>query len=169
MVARMINIMVTAKVAKKIKTPLKQSTIKSTNILGDWYVHFLILQRQHILLAISARTLLPILISAKNIASLPINLKEALKDILIKIDISNAKIENEILQMDNWVFAKTASRSALGTINDFSNLLRYQDIRNRNLMIHAMTLANTPCSPIGMMTPLEATRSIFEKVTPIFS
>ena len=161
----MLTIRATAKLFKKTKDVLNESPPISTGTLGDWYCNILIIQRQHIILCVSEKTLLPILLPAKNMDTFPIRLQGAVADTLKEIGVSDSHIEKEILEMGSWAYSKTASRQILGSMNDFAHILSVTMARGFSLEDHAEFLRDTPCSPIGMNTPSRATIEIFiEKV-----
>jgi len=78
----MFTFCVTKKVSNRLKLPLAQAARPSTNLLGNWYANILIIQRQHILLLVSERTLLPVLMPAKNIKSFPQKFSVELSEML---------------------------------------------------------------------------------------
>ena len=158
----MIKIRITAKVARRLKIPLeKQSTNSSINSLGDWYVNLLIVKRRHLLLAVSEKTLLPVLMQAKDLKSFPTRLPGALDEVLRSIEIPDVEIEREIFQMKNWVIAKTASRQVLGSMNDFANMLEAHIDDSISLKKLSLRLGTTPCGPLNMNTPIHVTADLF--------
>lgn len=159
----MLTIRATAKLLKKIKDVTNENPPASTGTLGDWYCNALIIQRQHIILCVSEKSLLPILLPSKDMATFPLRLREAVAGALKEIGISDLLIEKEILEMRSWVFSKTASRQILGSMNDFAHILSVTMERGFSLEDHAEFLRDTPCSPIGMNTPARATVEAFSE------
>ena len=76
------------------------------------------------------------------------------------LKIPTEKINGELEQMKEWSFAKTASRQILGSMNDFVNMLG-AGRDDEPLLQRAVWLAESPCSPIGMDSPWEATAKTF--------
>jgi hypothetical protein len=71
-----------------------------------------------------------------------------------------AKVAEEEDAMRDAVMATTNNRRVLGSMNDFANMLdAYLD--DRCLTEVALHLADSPCSPIGMNSPREATLTLF--------
>lgn len=66
--------------------------------------------------------------------------------------------------MTEWRFAKTASRQILGSMNDFANMFGAYNEDQMPLKQQALKLAQAPCSPIRMQSPLEATASVFAHI-----
>jgi len=162
----MLTFRVTAKVAKRLKFPLEPNPLASSGLLGDWYANLLIIRRQHLLLLVSEKTLLPVLMPAKDLASFPERLPMALTEVLSNIGIPAVKIEAELSEMTRWSFAKTASRQVLGSMNDFANMLEAYMEDRAPLLTQAIRLATCPCSPLGMDNPLRATTTLFGEQAP---
>lgn len=157
----MLSFHVTSKVSNRLKQPLDQIPSHAINLLGGWYVNLLIVHRQHILLLVSDRTLLPILMPAKNLALFPKQFPAALGAVLSAMTIPPDKILAELQEMTEWRFAKTASRQILGSMNDFAKMLAVNIEDGAPLMQQTLRLARCPCGPIGMDSPLKATAAIF--------
>lgn len=157
----MFTFHVTSKVSKRLKQPLEQNPSQSTTLLGAWYVNLLIVRRQHILLLVNERTLLPVLMPAKNLALFPKQFPAVLSEMLGAMNIPPKKILAELQEMSEWQFAKTASRQILGSMNDFAKVLDVYLEDGALLKQQAFRLARYPCSPIGMQSPLQATAGVF--------
>jgi hypothetical protein len=157
----MFTFHVTSKVSSRLKQPLEQIPSHATNLLGAWYVNLLIVHRQHILLLVSERTLLPVLMPAKNLALFPKKFPAVLGEMLEAIALPPEKILAELQEMTEWRFAKTASRQILGSMNDFAKILDVYIEDGAPLQQQALRLARYPCSPIGMDNPINATAAVF--------
>jgi hypothetical protein len=157
----MFTFHVTSKVSNRLKQPLEQIPSHATNLLGAWYVNLLIVHRQHILLLVSERTLLPVLMPAKNLALFPKQFPAVLGEMLGAIALPPEKILAELQEMTEWRFAKTASRQILGSMNDFAKILDVYIEDGAPLQQQALRLARYPCSPIGMDNPINATAAVF--------
>ena len=118
------------------------------------------------MLAVSARTLLPVLMPAKDLASLPVRLRSAVVGMLRQIGIPETKIQGDLTGMNDYVLAKTASRTILGSMTDFANMLEYT-FDSSSLELQALELAKSPCRPIGMDSPIEATTKVFGERPPV--
>jgi len=131
----------------------------SSTLLGDWYANVLFVYRKPLILAVSARTLLPVLIPARDPASLLPRLAAALGEILKALGIPARQIRAEQEQMTEVTFAPTVSRQILGTMNDFDRML--DPAPGESLASAALQLAMAPCGPIGMESPDRATLVLF--------
>jgi hypothetical protein len=115
----------TAKLLGRIGPP-QEPTAPSSTILGDWYAAPPNVGSRRYVLAISDRSRLPVLMSARHVKHLPDNFPDALAAVLWGLGISTATIQRELEACRPAAIAKTNSRSHLGTLNDFSFMLRYQ-------------------------------------------
>jgi hypothetical protein len=132
----------------------------SSTVLGDWYANILWVYRKPLVLAVSPRTLLPVLVPARNPASLGARLTAALGHILAALGIPAYRVEEEQRHMARIAFARTNSRQILGTMNDFDRML--DPAPGQSLISAALQLAEAPCGPIGMESPDRITVKLFD-------
>lgn len=140
-----------------MKASADASPPASTGRLGDWYGHYVIVHRQHVVLAVSEQTLLPVVLAAAPISTVVPRFVESVGDVLRALGIPDDEIENELMEMRDVTVGKTVSRSVLGSINDFVRLLKAY-LEDRTPMEAALKLAGAPCKPIGWANPGERTR-----------
>jgi hypothetical protein len=132
-------------------------------LLGDWYAHVLIRKPQHLVLCMSERTLLPVVLSAKDAKSLPMRLSDSICIVLDRLGIDREAVERERREMNVVRIGRTASRSVLGSLNDFMFQLQVGLHRSpeRSLVEQALWLAETPCKPLEYASPNRATQALF--------
>jgi hypothetical protein len=134
-----------------------------STLLGDWYANILVARPQHLVLCVSERTLLPVVLAAKDPASLPARLAEAAGVVLARVGVAQGAVERECTEMRAARVARTASRSVLGSMNDLMvNLeagLRHEP--GMSPLDRALWLAATPCRPLENATPGQATQALF--------
>jgi hypothetical protein len=92
----------------------------SDTALGDWYVNRIVVQRQPLLLLVSAVTLLPIVMPAGDVRRIPERLPQVVRLRLQRLRVEYSWINAEVAAMSTVVVAKTASRSILGVMRDFA-------------------------------------------------
>ena len=82
--------------------------------------------------------------------------------VLRRHDASRAFIEREVAAMADVALAKTANRSVIGIMNEFSFLAEgYREyLETSDLVTLTMRLADTPCSPIKYNSPARLVREI---------
>ena len=143
------------------QTPAEDAPGSST-VLGDWYANIPWVYRKPLVLAVSARTLLPVLVPARDPASLGPRLAAALGHVLAALRIPAHRVEEEQRHMAQIAFARTISRQILGTMNDFDRML--DPAPGQSLISAALQLAESPCGPIGMESPDRVTVNLFDVV-----
>lgn len=131
----------------------------STGRLGDWYANILFVRPTQLVLAVSARTLLPVLLPAKPAADLPQRLVIGVEEMLRALSIPEEAIARELAEMRECRVAKTASRQVLGSMNDFAFMLEAGWREEETLLAKSLFLAQTPCSPIDSF-PDKLTREV---------
>lgn len=136
----------------------------STTRLGAWGANVVGVRRQHVVLAVSAVTLLPVLVPAAPYKTMVARFAEGAGQVLRALKIDEAQVRAEENAMRDYVVATTNDRRVLGSLNDFVNMLEaYLD--DRSLTEVALHLAEAPCSPLGMKSPREATLALFSTPT----
>ncbi len=151
----------TQKLAKKFKLSLEKDCYETpTNTLGDWYFNYFIFARKYYLLGVCEKSLLPVIIPAKEIKDFPARFCGELNKILEFIGIEKQKIDAETAAMQEIRFAATKSKTVLGCQNDCIRLLPHilENNPHRNLFESSLTLGRTPFKAINYFNPLEITR-----------
>jgi hypothetical protein len=92
-------------------------------------------------------------------------LPEALAAVLAAIGVAEAAAKREQAEMREHVVGKTASRTVLGSMNDFAVAVEYAIRGSRpveSLLELELFLAETPCSPLGYERPMGVARRLLE-------
>ncbi len=146
------------------KEPLKESD-PSTTALGDWYATVIYKGRQPLILAVSDRSLLSLLMPARELDQLPGHLTRTLIEKLQRMGVPETTIRQEVSKMDPVVYAKTANRSVLGSMNDFTDMVKFtHHIRTDWDLLDWMDyLDNVPCKPIGYKYPSEIAKALLKE------
>lgn len=155
----MFTLRCTGKLLKRLSGPTEVSPTTPTTRLGDWYAH-LLFTRPQLVLCVSERTLLPVLIPARDAGHLVPRLRDAVGTMLRALDVPETLVAAEMSAMTDAVIGKTASRSILGSINDFTHMLdAYLD--GRPLLAVSLHLAECPCGSLRGNAPRDATIQAF--------
>ena len=155
----MVVLRCTQKLLRRLrKRPVAKGPSSSTR-LGDWYASVIFVYRKPLILAVSARTLLPVLVPARDSAALGSRLTEGVGKMLTALGIPGPQIFEEQQHMAEIVFARTFSRQILGSMNDFDRMLDFGP--GESLTSAALRLAEAPCGPIEMESPDRATVRVF--------
>jgi len=161
----------------RAKADLALPAIAPTTTLGDWYANLVHAGRTQLVLAISERTFLPVVVPAAPVATLVPRFRAAALLELADVHrdepqslrppeapISAEQLAAETLAMDDWRIGKTANRTVLGILTDFSDLL-VSYLEEHPLPEVAKLLATTPCSPFykhaTLGSPERVTRALF--------
>jgi hypothetical protein len=148
---------------KRLEVPPEPCAPVATTKLGDWYANLLYTKPQQLILCVSEKTLLPVVIPAKGIERVAVRLTDAVGEMLLAIGIAERVVEAELVAMADSTISTTASRTVLGSMNDFAFMLESHLGYGDSLAEASLNLANSPCSPIGMSSPREATIELLSK------
>jgi hypothetical protein len=96
---------------------------ESDTALGDWYAKRLVVDRRPLVLLVSAGTLLPVLIPARAVRSLPDRLGELVGIRLRRMGVSRRLIAAELAAMEPVRIGPTQDRSVLGILVDFGKMI----------------------------------------------
>ena len=117
-------------------------------------------------LLISEHSRLPVFMAGRDLKHLADNFPDALMKVLWGLGVSAAAIQRELEAMHPAVIAKTNSRSHLGTLTDFANLLGWQlqGQTDPDLVQTAVELAHTPMAAATRRAyfPDQLTRQLLE-------
>ena len=118
--------------------------------------------RQSLVLATSEKSLLPLLIPARDLDQLPGHLIRALVERIQRMGLPDTVSQQEISRMDPFFYGKTASRSVLGSMNDFAENLKFTHHINENWSLVDMMdqLGDMPCRPLDWKYPSEKAQEL---------
>lgn len=136
----------------------------STTVLGDWYANILFTRPRQLVLCISERTLLPVVVAAKDAQHLPARLIGSLPAVLCALGIEEAVIAQEQVAMQAWQVNRSTSKKVLGSLNQLMFQLESQLQWHPHLTLneHALRLAETPMKGVEYSSPDRATIAIFQ-------
>jgi hypothetical protein len=158
--------MVTVRCTQKLlrRLPLTEDPPASTTVLGDWYANVLFSRPQQLVLCVSERTLLPIVLPAKELQTLVPRLSLAVGEVLLRLGVSPTLVETEQHEMRSFAFGRTQNRRVLGSLNDFMFMLPHyvRGSPESTLLEHSLHLARTPCTPIGRRSPDRVVPELFK-------
>jgi hypothetical protein len=148
----MVVLRVTRKLAKYLP-PSGSGPVESDTALGDWYVNRLTVDRQPLLLLVSARSFLSILTLARDVRELPARLADLVAARLKRLGIAADLIAAEKAVMDHVLIAKTADRSVVGIMVDYANMIPYHlpadGWDTTSLLFVEAKLQHNPCFAAG--------------------
>jgi len=159
----MVALRCTKKLLARVGPP-QEATEPTTTILGDWYACPLNVGHQRFVLLISEHSRLPVLMAGRDLKHLTDNFPDALAAVLWGLG-SRPPSYSVRLRHREAVIAKTNNRSLLGTLNDFSFMLRWQlpDRADLDLVQAALELSHTPVGPLRPTSfPDRVTRQLLD-------
>jgi hypothetical protein len=150
----MVVIRGTRKLLMRLPYEVVATPPKSTTVLGDWYVDLLFTKPQ-VVLCVSQHARLPVVMPARELRTVGDRLPRTLGKLLAAVGIGAAAIAQEVEAMALVVFAKTANRSLLGTMNDFTVAMKraLSDDPAMDLDALSLDLADTPVGPMAYEHP----------------
>ena len=158
----MLNLRCTQKLLKRLPTTVVETPQPSTTLLGDWYANILFSKPQ-LILCVSERTLLPVVVQAKDIAAFPERLAVAVHELLTVLGVPSPLANQERAEMQEVQFGRTINKRLLGSINEFMFHLD-DDLRTDptpSLLQRSLRLGEMPCGPIGFKFPTEVALELF--------
>ncbi len=125
------------------------SEVESTTLLGPWFAT-IATGRAQIALLVNEATLLPVLLPLAPSRSLFRRFPTALADVLAAHGMSKGVIDAELVAMSEGVTRRTANRSMVGMLVEFTFLTGHhrREAPGLDLTQLSVDLARTPCSPL---------------------
>jgi hypothetical protein len=145
---RVLIVRATKKLLDRIGPPSLDEE-QSTTLMGQWYATAVFWKPQ-VALFVNEPTLLPVLMPLAPAATLLARFPQQVAAVLAAHGTPEAVIDEEARQMRDPRLAKTANRSVVGIMNEFTFLAEaYRgDTPAPDLLALAMRLATTPCGPL---------------------
>jgi len=142
--------MVVLRPTRKLQRALPATRMAGTSdtALGDWYVNRLVVDRQPLLLLVSAASLLPALVRARNVRALPTQIADIVAQRLTRLGIATSLIDAERRAMTLVQVGATTDRSVVGIMVDFAKGVPYYlkaGWDDAALRVVEDRLAETPC------------------------
>lgn len=153
----------TQKLLDRLNAKVDLEPAQSDTVLGDWCAKLVRVGKVQVVLSVSDRSLLPVVVPAKEARSLVQRLGEALEPTLAAIGVPADDVVAECAAMRSWVVGKTANRRVLGSLNDLAFQLEVglRNFPDRSLLEHSLWLAKTPLKVIDYGAPDQATLAAF--------
>ncbi len=152
----------TSKLLQRLRVPINESEAiaHTTTRLGDWLADVVMFGRKPVVLAISQRTLLPVMLPLAPTTTVLARLPAAVAEVLSGIGVTGEAIAFELAQMKVCAVepATHADRVTLGSLNDFGRL--FERSLQVTLSEAAMELSRAACGPLEMKAPRDVTRVV---------
>ena len=165
----MLYIHATAKLAKAIRTKLEPCPVDDTPWIEHWYANTIALtETDSAILMTNAVTLYSFVIPFPHdgvpFFAIVEQFRKKLRHAIADQGASSKKTNAIIPDLDQYVICKTASRSVLGSMNDFAFAMRFYADRTLDdgnpfvLEELEASLNGTPMKPLGYHFPVERFR-----------
>ena len=143
----MLTLRCTARLRRRLGLPDRLETVELTTVLGDWYANLLLWRPRQVVLLVSERSLLPVVVHAKDIDTLVPRFQRAAAEVFEAIGVPGAASARELREMADCAFGATASRRVLGMMNEFAGMADHfiHAEPDSTLFDLALRLADTPC------------------------
>lgn len=153
----------TQKLQARLGAAPEHGLAPSDTVLGDWYANLIRVGRSQIVIAVSEKTLLPVVVPAREARTLVTRIGDALEPMLLSMGIPAQEVLTERSAMSSWTIGKTASRRILGSLNDLAFQLEVgmTHFPERTLLEQSLWLAKTPLKVIEYGSPDAATFAAF--------
>ncbi len=154
----------TQRVGRRFKITPTEPETPSTGVLGDWYANLLNIGSTRLVLCQSERSLLPVILAARNKA-FPHEFGNALRKVLLVLGIPEDRVNAEVQATQDIQFAKTRSRQVLGVMNDFAFSAQFYLTHawsNDPVLEACLKLTATPSGPIENESPDRLTVALFQ-------
>ncbi len=161
----MFTIHATKKLLDRTKARI-EPRVDPGGVLGNWYATAWFFQPQLALL-VNEATLVPVIMPLAPATTLIRRFPDALGEMLTALEVDPGFIARELLAMGDGSYAKTASRSILGTMNDYTQIVKhYRRLGlDDNPLEVALRLADMPLGPLHHRTgfPNRELRALVER------
>lgn len=139
----------TKKLLDRVKQPVGPA-VEPTSALGNWYATALFWKPQ-VALLVNEATLLPVFVPLARAGRLAERFPEELRGVLDAHGLDPRFVDQEVRAMCEGSFAKTASRSVVGVMNEFAflgSVHRDQHGAGVDLIALSLFVSETPTSPL---------------------
>jgi hypothetical protein len=126
----MVTLRCTQKLLRRLAVPGNVEIQAPTTVLGDWYAN-LYFSRPQLVLCMNERTLLLVLVPARDARSLGPRFREAALAHLLRLGVPSHAVQSEARAMSNVAFGRTASQRVLGCLREAAFALSFESERPR--------------------------------------
>lgn len=156
----MATLRCTQKILRRLRIDPLADDAAPTNRLGDWYANLLNVGRMRLVLCVSEKTLLPVILPARMLRTLPERLPPAVAFVLRHLGVPADVVETEVNALHPVRIGETKSRVVLGSMAEMAyeaNFLLGHPAMRASLEQASLRLCGILCGPLGNSTPAEAT------------
>lgn len=159
----MFTLRCTQKLLDRLNAEPVPEAEQADTVLGDWHANLVRVGHLQLVLAVSDRTLLPVVVPAKEARTLVQRLAQAVEPVLMSLDLPADEVVAECRAMQQATIGRTANRRVLGSLKELAFQLEggLLGMPERTLLEHSLWLARTPMKVIDYGAPDQATVAAF--------
>ena len=161
----MVTLRLTHKLQELLAIEFTEGLIPTTSRLGDWYANFVPTHSGDLIVLVSEKTLLSVAIPLWESDHWLLWFRLRVENLLGMIGIPSKAISQELYHYNDIQFAKTTSRSVLGSMNDIA--FQHQSIAEMTANKVDLSLSNAeyqmsqmPCKPIDYRGPMDVAKEL---------
>jgi hypothetical protein len=161
----MATLRCTRKLIKFLEIVTTETPEPPTGAMGDWYANLIPTYAGELIIFVNERSLVTVAIPARENENLIPLFRTRVENLLMMIGIPREVIDREISHLDPIQFAKTASRSVLGSMNDIA--WHYQiiseeaeDKSHLSLSAAELKLSQMPSGRLGYRFPIDVAKEL---------
>jgi len=133
----------------RLPAQLPAPVLPSTR-LGNWYVHLARFGHQQIVLATSERSLLTVLLPARQLREcIEINFQAAVAELLVALQLPAQIVSRELAAMQPISFSAASNRRVIGSMNEYVGQLGSYLAHTDDSLELSLQLNKTPMSAVG--------------------
>lgn len=130
--------------------PQLPAPVQPSTRLGNWYVHLARFGHQQMVIATSERSLLTVLLPARQLPqTIEISFQAAVAELLDALQLPTKIVNRELAAVQPISFAAASNRRVIGSMNEFARQIESDLMRIRNPLHLSLRLAETPMSAVG--------------------
>ncbi len=144
----MITLRCTRKLARRLTLTPGAEEQSPTNKLGDWYANALNVGHRRLVLCVSEKSLLSVVLPARDLRQLPSRLPGAARSLLERLGVPAAIAEAEVAAMLPISVGLTRNRSVVGSLIDLGREASYflaPPVPSAPVADIELALARVPC------------------------
>jgi hypothetical protein len=141
-----ITIRCTTKLLRRLGAAPATLSDTNTTKLGEWYATLLHTRRGQFVLAMARSTLLPVVVTGRDLRTFPTRVASTLAEVLAAYGVPVELIERECAAMSDVQYARTDDRSNVGVLTELQRLLHgdLEYLPTATLTELSLRLAQTP-------------------------
>ncbi len=121
----MITLRCTKKLQDFLGITLTELLLPTSSMLGDWYANLIDTRAGRLILIVNEKTLLAVAIPVLSASRLEDWFRMRVYNLLQMIGVDAKVAADELAHYEEVQYAKTASRSVLGSMNEFTYAIQY--------------------------------------------